>query len=137
MSRTRTFEGEGSSADTRVNLLTQGSVSSPNSKTPSGAKKIDKVIAAVGADTVAAGRCAFLVRIGGDAVKDGEQTIIVSGAATTVAESGASDPGAHGDPFVLEDADIDVDPSEDIVVDVEMLDDDIGTVAGVVTLIFD
>lgn len=137
MSRTRTFEGRGTAADARVNLTNQGSVSSPNQDTPKGAKKIDVIVASIGSDIVAAGRAGFLLRVGGDAVKNGEQTIVVGAEGFTAAESGASDPGIHVRPWVLENADIEVDGSEAIVVDVEMLDGDLGDVDASVTLIFD
>jgi len=137
LSRTRTYVGSGTAADTRANLTGQGSVTSPNTKTPTGAKKITKVIASVGTTVGSAGRCGLLVRIGGDAVGNGEQTIIVGAESFTVAESGASDPGTHVPPFVLEDADIDVSPSEALVIDAEMLDDDLGGFQAVVTLVFD
>lgn len=137
MSRTRTFEGRGTASDTRINLTNQGSVSSPNTKTPTGARKVDSIVAYIGTDLAAAGRAGLLLRIGGDAVKNGEQTIIVACEAFTNSEAGASDPGVHVPVFILEDAEIDVDPSESIVVDVEMLDDDLGDVDAVVTLIFD
>jgi len=137
MSRTRTFEGRGTANDTRINMTTQGSVSSPNTKTPTGARKIDVISVYVGSDVSAAGRAGFLLRIGGDAVKNGEQTIIVGAEGFTAAQSGADTPGINRPPLVLEDVDIEVDPSESIVLDAEMLDDDIGDVEAVATLIFD
>lgn len=137
MSRTRTYEGEGTSPDTRVNLVVQGSIANPNTKTPKGAKKIDVISVYVGSDLAVAGRAGFLVRIGGDAVKNGEHTIVVGAEGATAVQSGADTPGVTSTPFVLEDVDIDVDSSEQLTIDVEMLDDDLGDVEGVVTLIFD
>ncbi len=137
MSRTRTYEGEGTSPDARVNLTVQGSVASPNTKTPKGAKKIDVISAYIGSDLAVAGRAAFLLRIGGDAVKNGEQTIVVGAEGATAVQSGGDTPGVTSPPFVLEDADIDVESSEQLTIDAEMLDDDLGDVEAVVTLIFD
>jgi len=137
MSRTRTYEGEGTEPDARINLTVQGSVSSPNTKTPKGAKKIDVISVYVGSDVAVAGRAAFLLRIGGDAVKNGEQTIVVAGEADTAVQSGGDTPGVASQPLVIEDADIDVESSEQLTIDAEMLDDDLGTAEAVVTLIFD
>ncbi len=137
MTRTRTYEGEGTSPDARINLTVQGSVSSPNTKTPKGARKIDVISVYVGSDLAVAGRAAFLLRIGGDAVKNGEQTIVVAAEAATAVQSGGDTPGVTSPPFILENADIEVEGLEQLTIDAEMLDDDLGTAEAVVTLIFD
>ena len=137
MSRTRTYEGRGTESDTLINLTNQGSVTTPNTKTPKGARKIDTVIASIGSDVAIAGRAGFLLRIGGDAVKHGDQTIVVGAEGYTAVQSGADTPGLAAEPFILEDADIEVDSSETLTIQAEMLDDDLGDVEAVVTLIFD
>jgi len=137
VSRTRTYEGEGTSPDARINLTVQGSITSPNTKTPKGAKKIDVITAYIGSDLAVAGRGAFLLRIGGDAIKNGEQTIVVAAEAGTAVQSGGDTPGVTSEPIVIENADIDCEGSEQITIDAEMLDDDLGTAEAVVTLIFD
>lgn len=137
MSRSRTYEGTGGTVDARINLTVQGSVSSPNTKTPKGAKKIDVISVMAISDLAVAGRAGFLLRIGGDAVKNGEQTIVIGAAAATAVQSGGDIPGTTGQPFVLEDADIDVESSEQLTIDAEMLDDDVGDIDVVATLIFD
>jgi len=137
MSRTRTYEGRGSASDTRINLTAQGSVGSPNLKTPTGARKIGQIIASIISDVSVAGRTVFLLRIGGDAVGNGEQTIICGAEGYTAVQSGGDTPGISSIPLVLEDVDIDVSPSEQLVIDAEMLDDNLGLCEACVTLIFD
>jgi len=137
MSRTRTFEGRGTSPDARVNLTVQGSVTSPNTKTPKGAKKIDVISVSVGSDLAVAGRAGYLLRIGGDAIKNGEQTIVVGADGGTAVQSGGDTPGVVSEPYIIEDADIECEGSEQLTIDAEMLDDDMGDVDAVVTLIFD
>ena len=138
MTRTMTLEAAGgASVDKRISLTGQGSVGSPNLQTPAGARKITSAVLSVGTSVAVAGRATLLVRIGGTAVKNGEQTFIVAAEGYVAVQSGADTPGLAQVPLVLDDIDLDVDPSENIVVDVEMMDDDLGDVHGTVTLIFD
>jgi len=76
MSKTLTVEGDINAANTLTNLTTQGSVTAPSRVTPSKAKKIVTVLVAAAADQLAEGAANILIRLGGNAIRRGEQTII-------------------------------------------------------------
>lgn len=136
MSKTITVEGDLSAADTLVNLTTRGDVTAPSRQTPEGAKRIDKVFAAVAPDLAAAGAAGFFIRIGGDAVMGGEQQIPVAGAGGAAVQSGADPVGLAMPAIVVDDADIDVQGQENIRIQAEMAGDDLGDAHIVVTLVF-
>jgi hypothetical protein len=95
------------------------------------------VLAAVGADGAAEGSAAFLIRLGGTAVRNGEQTIVFAGAGTNTVQAGSDAAPVQTGLFKLLNADIEVDPSEVIDVQAEMMGEDLGDSTVVVTLIFE
>ena len=136
MSKTLTVEGDLTTADTRTLLVTQGSISAPSLIVPSGMSKIDKVLVAVAAEGLADGSSVFFLRLGGNAVLKGEQ-VIACGAAGRIAVQAGSDAAPQvGQLFILEDADIEVSPSDTITIAGEMAGSDLGTARMVVTLVF-
>jgi len=135
MTKTITLEGDLAAADTAYNLTTQGSVSAPSRKVPEGVSEIDKIIVSASADLAAAGSAVFIIRLGGSAVKDGEQVLAVAAVGGQLPQTGADPSGCPTVLAVLEDLGIAVKP--DIIrVQAEMAGDDLGTGRVVVTLVF-
>lgn len=137
MSKTLTVEGDINSANTLTNITTQGSVSAPSRITPANAKRIVGILVAAGSDNVAEGAANILLRLGGNAIRRGEQSIICAGLAANTVVSGSDLPPVYNPMFMLMDADIEVDPSEIIDINAEVVGDDLGDVAIVITLIFE
>jgi hypothetical protein len=123
--------------DTRANISTQGSVTAPSLVVPSGVTKIKKIIASAGADGLAVGSSVFFIRIGGSAVKRGEQNIMVGAAGTIACQAGADSAPQVGGYFILEDADIEVNSSDTLTIGAEIAGSDLGTGRIVVTLMFE
>ena len=137
MSKTLTVEGDLNTANVLTNIVTQGSVSAPSRVTPTGAKKIVTVLVAAAADQLAEGAANILIRLGGNAIRGGEQTIICAGLAGNTVVSGSDLPPVYNPMFMLENADIEVDGSEVIDINAELVGDDLGDSTLVVTLIFE
>lgn len=137
MSRTITVVGDVNAVDTRTLLTSQGSVTAPSLVVPAGMTKIKKIIATVGADGLAdnGSACMFL-RLGGSAVLNGEQTLFFAGAGSQTVQAGSDAAPFLGDPFVIEDADIDVRPSDTISIAAEMAGVDVGDTSVGVTLVY-
>lgn len=131
-----TVEGEVVAIDTLVRLTTQGSVTAPSRLTPGDATKIQRLVVAVGADGLAAGEVACLVRLGGDAIKGGEQTFFVAGIGNQAVQAGSDGASFALAPVVLDNIDLDVTPSETLDISVEMVGVDIGDATFAVTVIF-
>lgn len=137
MSRTITVTGAVDAADTRVLLTGQGSVTTPSLVIPSGMKKITKVIASVAADALADdGMLAFFVRLGGSAVLNGESQIFFAGLGNQTVQSGSDAAPSIGRMFILNDADIDVSPSDTIAIAAEGAGVDAGDTQVAVTLVY-
>lgn len=136
MSKTLTVEGDITAVDTRTLITTQGSVSAPSLVVPSGITKIDKLIVAAAAEGLADGSATFFVRLGGAAVKDGEQVIAVGAAGRIAVQAGSDAAPQLGQAFILEDLDIAVSASEVLVISAEMAGSDIGTARVAITVIF-
>lgn len=137
MSKTLTVEGDVNAAATLTNLTAQGSVAAPSRVTPASAKKIVNVVVASAADQLAEGAANILVRLGGNAIRGGEQTLIIAGLAGNTVVSGSDLPPVYNPLFQLKDADIEVDGSEVIDISAEVVGDDLGDATLVVTLIFE
>ena len=137
MSKTLTVEGDINAANTLTNLTTQGSVAAPSRVTPAKATRIVSVLVAAAADQLAEGAANILVRLGGNAIRGGEQTIICAGLAGNTVVSGSDLPPVYNPLFMLENADIEVDGSEVMDISAEVVGDDLGDATAVVTLIFD
>ena len=137
MSRTITVEGDVNAVDTRVLLTAQGSVATPSLVVPSGMTKIKKIIAVASIDGLADdGGVNFILRLGGSAVLGGEQTIVHHGAGCQTVQSGSDAAPSIGQPFILDDVDIDVSPSDVISIAAEMAGVDPGDAAVAVTLVY-
>ena len=135
MSKTLTLEGTITSADTETLLTAQGSVSAPSRKVPEGVSRIDRIIVAVSPDMAAAGAAVFFIRLGGVAVRGGEQVITVAAAGGQLPQAGADPSGIP--PLVVELDDLDIEVTPDVInVSAEMAGDDLGDATICVTLIF-
>ena len=136
MSKTFTVEGDIASADTRTLLTTQGSVSAPSSVVPAGVTKIDKIIVSATTEGLADGAQSYFLRLGGNAVKNGEQTIAISAVGRIAVQSGSDAAPQLMAAKVMENVDIEVSPSDTITIAVEGAGTDTGTGHAVVTLIY-
>ena len=134
--KTLTLEGNITAVDTRTVLTTQGSVTAPSLVTPAGATKIDKIFVSAAAEGLAAGSATFFLRIGGNAVKNGEQVIAVSAAGTALVQAGSDAAPQQCRTFVIDDVDIEVGASDTVSVSAEMAGSDLGTARVVATLVF-
>ncbi len=131
-----TVEGDMTAVDTLVRLTAQGSVTSPSRLTPPDAKMIKRLVYAVGQDSAADGEVSFILRLGGDAVKGGEQTIVMGGASFIDVQSGSDAGRNYMLPIILDNVDIDITPQETLDISVEMVGVDVGSATAVVTAIF-
>lgn len=136
MSKTFTVEGDIASVDTRTQLTTQGSVSAPSSVVPAGMSKIAKVIIAGTTEGLADGAQSYFVRLGGNAVLGGEQTIAVSAVGRIAPQAGSDSAPQLMSAIVINDADIEVRASDTISVSAEGAGTDTGTGHVVVTLVY-
>lgn len=136
MTRTLTVEGDVTAADTATDLTTQGSVTSPSRVIPSDVSRIDKIIVGVAAELSGAGDAGYHITLGGSAVMRGAQKISVGAQGGQTPQTGSDQASSGVINFILENADIEVAPSEVIDVQAEMCGDDLGTARVVVTLVF-
>lgn len=136
INKTFTVEGDVASADTRVSLTTQGSVTAPSPVVPSTVKKIDKIVFAATSEGLANGSQAWFLRIGGNAVKNGEQVIAIGASGRIAVQAGSDAAPQNMEVIVLNDVDIEVNPSDTLSVAVEGAGTDTGTGHVVVTLIY-
>ena len=136
MSKTFTVEGDIGSADTRTLLTTQGSVTAPSSVVPSGVTKIDKIVVACSSEGLAAGAQSWFLRIGGNAVKNGEQVIAISASGIIAVQAGSDAAPQLMAAIVLENVDIAVAASDTLTIAVEGAGTDTGTGHAVVTLVY-
>lgn len=136
MSRTITVEGDVNAVDTRTLLTGQGSVTAPSLVVPAGMTKIIKVIVTGAADGLAAGEAVYFIRLGGNAVLGGEQAIVVGGSDSQTVQAGSDAAPDLGFLFVLDNADIDVRPSDTISIAGEFAGVDVGDTTVAVTLVY-
>ena len=136
MSRTITVEGDVNAVDTRTLLTGQGSVTAPSLVVPAGMTKIKKIIATACADGLAAGEAIAFIRLGGNAVLGGEQAIVFGGEDSQTVQAGSDAAPSLGTLFILEDADIDVRPSDTISIAGEFAGVDVGDMTFAVTLVY-
>lgn len=131
-----TVEGEITAVDTLTRFTTQGSVTTPSRLTPPDAKRISRVIYAAASDAAADGEVTLFLRLSGDAVRGGEQTIALGADSFIDVQSGSDAEHAQMVPQILDNLDIEVTPNETLDIAMEMAGVDVGTVTGVVTVIF-
>lgn len=137
MARTITVEGDVNAVDTRTLLTAQGSVTSPSLVIPSGMTKIKKIITAASHDGAADdGSALWFLRLGGNAVKNGEQAIVFGAGGNQTVQTGSDSAPNVMLPFVLDDVDIDVSPGDTITIAAEFAGVDIGDTAVAVTLVY-
>lgn len=136
MSKTLTVEGDIAGADTLSRLTTQGSVTAPSLVVPSGMSRIDKIIVSAAAEGLGDGSAVLFLRLGGNAVKGGEQVVMVSAAGRIAVQLGSDAAPQVCSLFVLDNADIEVTPSDTVSISGEMAGSDLGTSRMVVTLVF-
>ena len=136
MSRTITVEGDVNAIDTRVLLTGQGSVTAPSLVVPSGMSKISKIIVAAASDAAAAGNATYIIRLGGNAVLNGEQTLIVAGMGAAAVQAGSDRAPSVMEPYVIDNVDIDVRPTDTISIAAEMAGVDVGDSTVAVTLVY-
>jgi hypothetical protein len=131
-----TVEGDLTTVDTRTLLTTQGSVTAPSLVVPAGVRQIVSIHAAAAAEGLADGSATFILRLGGGAVKNGEQTITVAAGGRIAVQSGSDAAPSIGRLFQLNDAGIDVNSTDVVTIAGEMAGQDLGTGHMVVTLVF-
>lgn len=136
MSRTITVEGDVNEVDTRTLLTAQGSVTAPSLVVPSGMGKIASIMVSAAADGLANGEVIFFLRLGGNAVRNGEQTIVFGGTDSQSVQAGSDAAPDLGFLFMLENADIEVSPSDTISIAAEMAGVDVGDTTICVTLVY-
>jgi len=136
INKTFTVEGDIASADTKTNLTTQGSITAPSPVVPAGVKKIDKIVISAASEGLADGAQSWILRIGGNAVRNGEQVIAISSSGRVAVQAGSDAAPQLCLARVIEDADIEVNPSDTLSISVEGAGDDTGTGHAVVTLIY-
>lgn len=136
VNKTFTVEGDIASADTRTLLTTQGSVSAPSPVVPSGMKKIDRIVFAASSEGLADGAQTWILRLGGNAVQNGEQTIAISASGRIAPQSGSDSAPQLCRPIVIDDVDLVVTASDTLTVAIEGAGTDTGTGHAVVTLIY-
>lgn len=134
--KTLVVEGDVTAADTRTALTTQGSVTSPTVVVPAGYTKIDKIIVAATTEGLANGSQAWFIRLGGNAVKGGEQVINVGASGTIAVQAGSDAAPQLVSSLILEDVDIAVSPSDTISIWAEGAGTDTGTGHIAVGLVF-
>ena len=134
--RTFTVEGDIATVDLKTNLTTQGSVTAPSPVVPSTVSKITKIIFAAASEGLADGKQVWFLRLGGNAVQNGEQVIAISASGRIAVQSGADAAPQIMAPVVLENVEIEVSPSDTLTVSVEGAGNDTGTGHAVVTLVY-
>lgn len=128
-----TVEGDCNSVDTLVRLTAQGSVTAPSRITPPDATKIHMLAVAFAADGLAAGAVTGIVRLSGNAIKGGEQKFTVGGLSGQTVQAGSDAAPFIMEVRLLEDLDVDINPSETLDISVEMAGVDIGDTTFIVS----
>ena len=125
-------EIEATAVDTKTNLSTLGSETSPGAlNVPAGKSKLERIIVAFGSDYVAAGSASAIVRLEGGGLKEGPEVIAV-GAAGGESTTGASSLQKAG----IIPLDVPVTPGNEILIYGEMCGEDVGSIHFGVTLCF-
>ena len=131
-----TVEGEITDVDTLTRFTTQGSVNAPSRLTPPDAAILKRIIYAISADRAADGEVTYILRLGGDAIRGGEQAIILGSDAFIDVIATGDDAGGIMVPQILDNLDLEITPNETLDISLEMAGVDVGTATAVVTAIF-
>ena len=134
--KTLTVEGDITAVDTRTIINAQGSITTPSLLVPAGYTKIAKIIVAGASEALADGKATLFLRLGGNAVKGGEQVLPISAIGRIAVQSGSDSAPQVCKAVVLDGLDIEVTPSDSISITAEMAGDDVGTSRVVATLVF-
>lgn len=136
MSKTLTVATDVNAADTLTRMTGQGSVAAPSLVVPAGMSKITQIYAAIAGDGGAAGFASILLRLGGNAVQNGEQTIFLGSIGIVAIQTGADAAAIRAPLFRLLNVDIEVNPSDNITLSAEMVGTDVGDSHLALTLIY-
>lgn len=131
-----TVEGEITAVDTLTRFTTQGSVTSPSRLTPPDASILKRIVLAISSDAALNGEVSYLLRLSGDAIKGGEQVIVIGAESFIDVQAGADDGHRQMEPVVLDNLDLEITPNETLDISVEMAGVTVGTATGVVTAMF-
>lgn len=128
----RSREGEATAVDTKTQLTTLGSQTAPGPLlVPSKATKLLGAIVAANSNFAATGRADGIVRLEGAGLKNGPETISVVSAGNNVATGGQNCETAQ-----YYELNVDVIPSQEILIFGEMTGADVGQISFGVTLVF-
>jgi hypothetical protein len=136
INRTFTVEGDITTVDTRTLITTQGSVTAPSPVVPSGVKKIDRIVFAASSEGLAAGAQSWILRLGGGAMLNGEQTIAISASGIAAVQAGSDAAPQICVARVIDNVDIPVSASDSLTIAIDGAGTDTGTGHAVVTLIY-
>lgn len=131
-----TVEGDMTAVDTLVRLTAQGSVAAPSRLTPPDATTLKRIFYSIASDAAADGEVNYILRLGGDAIKGGEQSIIVAAESWIDVAAGGDGMGVDMPVQMLDNLDLEIAPNETLDISVEMAGADVGTATAVVTAIF-
>lgn len=131
-----TVEGDITAVDTLTRLTAQGSVTAPSRLTPPDATMLKRLVFAVNSDAAADGEVTYMVVLGGDAVKGGEQIITLGGNSFIDVQSGSDAGRTAMVAQILDNVDIEITPNETLDISVEMAGVDVGSATAVITAIF-
>lgn len=131
-----TVEGDITAVDTLTRLTAQGSVTAPSRLTPPDATMLKRLIFAVASDAAADGEVTYIVRLGGDAIKGGEQTIILGAESWIDVAAGGDGMGPDMVAQMFDNLDLEITPNETLDISVEMAGVDVGTATVVATAVF-
>lgn len=127
-----TREGDMTAVDTASALTSLGSEGAQgNVIVPAGVNAIKQIIVAASSDGAAVGSSTFFIRLKGNGLKEGQQTICVGAMGGTLATTGIA-----AVPPVKLDVDIPVTANNQITIEAEMCGADSGTARCVATLAF-
>lgn len=131
-----TVEGDLTAVDTLVRLTAQGSVTAPSRLTPPDAKILKRIFYSVSSDAAADGEASYILRLGGDAIKGGEQTIIIGAESWIDVATGGDGMGVDMPVQMLDNLDLEITPNETLDIMAEMAGVDVGSSTVVATAIF-
>lgn len=131
-----TVEGDITAVDTMTRLTSQGSVTAPSRLTPPDSTMLKRIIYSVASDAAADGEVAYILRLGGDAIKGGEQTIVLGAESFIDVQAGSDTAHAHMAPMIIDNLDLEITPNETLDISVEMVGVDVGSATAVVSAQF-
>ena len=128
----RSREGTITAVDTKTQLVTLGSETAPGPLlVPAGAKSLKAIICAFGCDLTVAADGAYFVRLEGNGLPEGPETIVVGASGVPVATGGVYTAKAE-----RIELDVPVTPANEILIFAENAGEDTGSTTVGVTLEF-